>query len=195
MPNAPADAGGLSGMPRIGSGIDVHAFASEPEGSLGTSPVEVVLAGVRIPSHAALEGHSDADVVAHAVIDALLGAAGLGDIGERFGVDDPDVAGADSMAMLAAVHREVVAAGWRAANVDLTVVAARPRIAEHRPAMRAALAEVLELPVAAVSVKATTTDGLGSIGRGEGVAAWAVCLLAPVDADGAPAPRPSGRAE
>jgi 2-C-methyl-D-erythritol 2,4-cyclodiphosphate synthase len=162
------------GLPRIGSGIDVHAFAPE---DADASSAAVVLAGVRIASHAPLEGHSDADVVAHAVIDALLGAAGLGDIGERFGVDDPEAAGADSMVMLRTVHGEVIAAGWRPANVDLTVVAARPRIAGHRAAMRAALAQALELPVEAVSVKATTTDGLGSIGRGEGIAAWAVCLL------------------
>jgi 2-C-methyl-D-erythritol 2,4-cyclodiphosphate synthase len=175
------------GLPRIGSGLDVHAFApadraaasapATPTGHADAAGAAIVLAGVRIGSHAPLEGHSDADVVAHAVIDALLGAAGLGDIGERFGVDDPAVAGADSMAMLRTVQREVLAAGWRPANVDLTVVAARPRIAGHRAAMRAALAEALDLPVEAVSVKATTTDGLGSIGRGEGIAAWAVCLL------------------
>lgn len=161
----------MSGTSRIGSGIDVHAFGPARDGS------DVVLAGVRIPSDAPLAGHSDADVVAHAVIDALLGAAGLGDIGSRFGVDDPQLAGADSMAMLGRVVDEVAAAGWRTVNVDVTVVAARPRVAPHREAMRTALAAALGVDVGAASVKATTTDGLGSIGRGDGVAAWAVVLL------------------
>jgi 2-C-methyl-D-erythritol 2,4-cyclodiphosphate synthase len=159
---------------RVGNGIDVHAFARE---SASRAAAEIVLAGVRIPSEAPLEGHSDADVVAHAVIDALLGAAGLGDIGSRFGVDDPALDGADSMLMLGAVVAELDAAGWRPANVDVTVVAARPRIAPHREAMRERLAAVLGIDTGAVAVKATTTDGLGSIGRGEGVAAWTVVLL------------------
>ena len=167
---------------RIGSGLDVHAFGDASPGAT------LVLGGVSIPSHAPLEGHSDADVVAHAVIDALLGAAGLGDIGTRFGVDDPQLDGADSMGMLAVVAAEVRDEGWRAGNVDVTVVAARPRIAEHRAAIREGLAEALGVDPAAVSVKATTTDGLGSIGRGEGVAVWCVGLLVPTgDAD------PSGR--
>ena len=164
--------------PRVGNGIDVHAFGapadvSSPDGAA------IVLAGVTIPSHASLEGHSDADVVAHAVVDALLGAAGLGDIGERFGVDDPALDGADSMRMLADVVADVAAAGWVAGNVDVTVVAARPRVAPHRAAMRERLAVVLGVDAGVVSVKATTTDGLGSIGRGEGIAAWAVVLLRP----------------
>jgi len=156
---------------RVGSGLDVHAFGPVASGAV------VVLAGVAIPSDAPLVGHSDADVVAHAVADALLGAAALGDLGSRFGVDDPALAGADSMRLLAAVVADVRAAGWRPSNADVTVVAARPRIAPHRDAMRAALAAVLDLPLAAVSVKATTTDGLGAVGRGEGVAAQAVCLV------------------
>ena len=168
--------------PRVGSGVDVHAFGP------ATQDATVVLAGVTIPSDAPLEGHSDADVVAHAVIDALLGAAGLGDIGERFGVDEPATRGADSLALLAEVVRDVARAGWRVGNVDITVVAARPRVGPHRAAMRARLAGVLGVDPGAVSVKATTTDGLGSIGRGEGVAAWAVALLGP-----APAPAPGGR--
>jgi 2-C-methyl-D-erythritol 2,4-cyclodiphosphate synthase len=160
--------------PRVGSGIDVHAFGAPASGST------VVLAGVAIPSDAPLEGHSDADVVAHAVIDALLGAAGLGDIGGRFGVDDPALVGADSMHLLGEVVRDVAAAGWRTGNVDVTVVAARPRVAPHRAAMQDRLAAVLGLDRGAVSVKATTTDGLGSIGRGDGIAAWVVALLQPV---------------
>jgi 2-C-methyl-D-erythritol 2,4-cyclodiphosphate synthase len=159
---------------RIGNGLDVHAFAGP---GLTDDASSIVLAGVRIPSAAPLEGHSDADVVAHAVIDALLGAAGLGDIGSRFGVDDPDLDGADSMVLLAAVVADLHAAGWHAVNVDVTVVAARPRIAPHRDAMRDRLAQVLGIASGAVSVKATTTDGLGSIGRGEGVGAWAVALI------------------
>jgi 2-C-methyl-D-erythritol 2,4-cyclodiphosphate synthase len=161
----------MEGTFRIGSGIDVHAFGPTVAGA------EVVLAGVRIPADAPLEGHSDADVIAHAVIDALLGAAGLGDIGSRFGVDDPATRDADSMRMLATVVAEVAGAGWLPGNIDVTLVATRPRVAPHREAMRDGLASVLGLDRAAVSVKATTTDGLGSIGRGEGVAAWAVALL------------------
>jgi len=176
---------------RIGSGMDVHAFAdSVPDVPAAT----VVLAGVAIPSHAPLEGHSDADVVAHAVIDALLGATGLGDIGSRFGVDDPLMQDADSMQMLAQVVLELAEGGWRSGNVDVTVVATRPRVAPHRESMRSRLAAVLELDEGAVSIKATTTDGLGSIGRGEGVAAWAVALVVRSDAAGsgqAESPQPS----
>jgi 2-C-methyl-D-erythritol 2,4-cyclodiphosphate synthase len=179
-PDATAGTGPVeSGHPRIGSGIDVHAFGDpSPEAS-------VVLAGVAIPSDAPLEGHSDADVVAHAVIDALLGAAGLGDIGARFGLDDPALRGADSMAMLADVVGDLRRAGWRAGNVDVTVVAARPRVAPHRDAMRERLAVALDVAPAVVSVKATTTDGLGSIGRGEGIAAWAVALVVEAERPGA----------
>lgn len=156
---------------RIGSGLDVHAFGPASSGA------DVVLAGVRIPSASPLEGHSDADVVAHAAIDALLGAAGLGDIGQRFGVDDPALRGADSMHMLATVVSEVTQAGWQVGNLDVTVIATTPRIGPHRDRMRDQLAEVLGVARDAVAVKATSTDGLGSIGRSEGVAAWAVCLL------------------
>jgi 2-C-methyl-D-erythritol 2,4-cyclodiphosphate synthase len=161
----------MSEAPRIGSGMDVHAFGAERPGAT------VVLAGVPVPADAPLEGHSDADVAAHAVIDALLGAAGLGDIGSRFGVDDPALDGADSMTMLTQVMSELGAIGWRVGNVDLTIVASRPHIAAHREAMRRRLASALDAEWGAVSVKATTTDGLGSVGRGEGVAAWAVVLL------------------
>lgn len=165
--------------PRIGSGIDVHAFgASAPEAT-------VVLAGVVIPSDAPLEGHSDADVVAHAIIDALLGAAGMGDIGGRFGVDVPVMHGANSMVMLQEVVAELRAAGWRPGNVDVTVVAERPRVAPHRDTMRERLAITLGVAPEVVSVKATTTDGLGSIGRAEGIAAWAVALVVP-DGDARP---------
>ena len=155
---------------RVGQGLDVHGFA---EGRA------LVLAGVTIPAERGLAGHSDADVVAHAVTDALLGAAALGDIGMRFGVDDPAVVDADSMQLLAAVVEDLAAAGWRPGNVDVTIVAEQPRLAPHRAPMRANLAAALDLDEGAVSVKATTTDRLGSIGRGDGIACWAVCTVRP----------------
>lgn len=153
---------------RIGTGVDVHALgASGP----------LVLAGVRVRARGGLVGHSDGDVVAHAVADALLGAAALGDLGTRFGVADPDLAGADSMDLLRRVTAEVGAAGYRVVNLDLTVVAEEPRLDPVRQAMREGLAAALELDPGAVSVKLTTTDGLGALGRGEGVACTAACLL------------------
>ena len=155
---------------RVGSGIDVHAFGDDPDRPL-------ILGGVRIPDASGLAGHSDADVVAHAVTDALLGAAGLGDLGSMFGVDDPEIAGADSLTLLGRAVDRVTTAGWAAVNVDVTVVAERPRIAPHLPGMRGRLSDVLGIPVAATSVKATSTDGLGSIGRGEGIGCWTVALV------------------
>jgi 2-C-methyl-D-erythritol 2,4-cyclodiphosphate synthase len=155
---------------RVGSGLDVHPFATDPGRAL-------VLCGVTVPGSAGLAGHSDADVGAHAVADALLGAAALGDLGSRFGVDREDTAGADSLGLLAAVVADVMTAGWRIGNLDLTLVAERPRLAEHRGAMRDNLARVCHLDVDAVSVKFTTTDRLGSIGRGEGIAGWCTSLL------------------
>ncbi len=136
-----------------------------------------MLAGVRVPHPLGLAGHSDADVATHAVMDALLGAAGLGDLGELFPDDDEAYRGADSLGLLADVTRRVHAAGWRVVNVDLTVVCERPKLAPHRAAMAARLAAALETPVDAVGVKATTTEGMGFAGRGEGIAALAVCLL------------------
>lgn len=157
---------------RIGSGLDVHPFAT------GTSARPLVLAGVTIPEGPGLAGHSDADVACHAVADALLGAAALGDLGSRFGVDRPETAGADSLrGLLAAVVADLHAAGFVVGNVDLTVVAQRPRLAAHRPGMVANLAGVLEVPPDRVSVAFTTTDRLGAIGRGEGIAGWATCLV------------------
>lgn len=158
----------MTGHLRVGSGLDVHGFSPE-------SARPLVLGGVTVPDATGLDGHSDADVVAHAVADALLGAAGLGDLGGRFGTDDPERAGADSMDLLAEVVADVADAGWGVANVDCTIVAQRPRLADHLPAMRAGLAA--RIGVDAVSVKATSTDGLGALGRGEGIACWAVCLL------------------
>lgn len=155
-------------MMRIGQGLDVHAF--DPDGD-----APLILAGVEIPGVPGLSGHSDADVVAHAVMDALLGAAGTGDLGTRFGTDDPGLAGADSVELLADLAAELAATGWTVTNLDVTVVAQTPRVSRHRTAMvdrlRAAVGS------GAVSVKATTTDGLGAIGAGDGIACLAVCLL------------------
>jgi 2-C-methyl-D-erythritol 2,4-cyclodiphosphate synthase len=163
----------MSGL-RVGQGMDVHAFVGVGDDR------PLVLCGVTIPGGPGLAGHSDADVGYHAVADALLGAAALGDLGSRFGVDRPDTAGADSGALLTAVVADVAAAGWQVGNLDVTIVAQRPRLAGHRQAMRTNLAKVCHLDVAAVSVKFTTTDHLGAIGRGEGVLGLATCLLVAV---------------
>ena len=157
---------------RVGSGLDVHPFGDDPARRL-------VIGGVHVADAPGLEGHSDADVLAHAVADALLGAAGLGDLGHRFGVDRPDMVEADSLELLVAVRRDVRAAGYEVGNLDATVVAQRPRLAPYRDAMRANLARALDVAVEQVSVKYTTTDGLGTLGRGEGIAAWVTCLLLP----------------
>ncbi len=159
---------------RIGSGLDVHGFA-------GGEDRPLVLCGVEVSPSGGLAGHSDADAPAHAIADALLGAAALGDLGTRFGVDRPEMEGADSLAMLAAVITDLAASGWRVGNVDVTIVAERPRLAPHRPAMRDNLAEALDVDRGDVSVKFTTTDHLGSIGRGEGIAAWAVVGIERLD--------------
>lgn len=158
---------------RVGQGVDVHPFV--PAGQARP----LVLCGVTIPGGPGLAGHSDADVGYHAVADALLGAAALGDLGSRFGVDRPETAGIGSGELLAAVVADVAAAGWRPGNLDVTIVAQRPRLAGHRTAMRTNLAAVCHLHVDAVSVKFTTTDHLGAVGRGEGVLGLATCLLVP----------------
>jgi 2-C-methyl-D-erythritol 4-phosphate cytidylyltransferase/2-C-methyl-D-erythritol 2,4-cyclodiphosphate synthase len=137
----------------------------------------LVLCGVEIDHPRGLAGHSDADVGAHALMDALLGAAGLGDIGDLFPDTEPAYAGISSIALLRRVGARVREAGWQVANVDVTLVCERPRLASYRPAMRQVLAGALGLAGDAVSVKATTTEGMGFEGRGEGIAALAVCLL------------------
>jgi len=159
---------------RIGQGVDAHAFAPA-----GSSKRPLVLGGLEIAGGPALEGHSDADVVLHAVTDALLGAAALGDLGSRFGTGEPRYAGASSSVFAAEAVRWLVEAGWAVSNVDCTVVAERPRLAAHRDRMRASMARLLGVEFGAVSVKATTTDGLGWTGRGEGIACLAVALLRP----------------
>jgi 2-C-methyl-D-erythritol 2,4-cyclodiphosphate synthase len=136
-----------------------------------------VLCGVEIDHPRGLAGHSDADVGAHALMDALLGAAGLGDIGELFPDTDPAFAGASSMELLRRVDVRVREGGWQVANADVTLVCERPRLAGYRLAMRERLASALGVASDAVNVKATTTEGMGFEGRGEGVAALAVCLL------------------
>ncbi len=151
---------------RIGFGYDVHRLV---EGR------PLILGGVRVPSDRGLDGHSDADVLAHAVADALLGAAALGDIGAHFPDTDERWRGADSLLLLAEVARLVGEAGWRVGNVDATLVLERPKIRPHVEAMRANLAAAMGVEVGAVSVKATTNERLGFAGREEGAAAHAVC--------------------
>jgi 2-C-methyl-D-erythritol 2,4-cyclodiphosphate synthase len=155
---------------RIGLGVDAHAFG---EG------VPLVIGGVRIEHSRGLVGHSDGDVVAHALTDALLGAAGLSDIGGLFPSDDERYRGADSLVLLAEAYASVRAAGYRLVNADCIVIGQEPRVAPHRDAMRERLAGALGVESATVNVRATTTDGLGFTGRGEGLAAQAVALLAP----------------
>jgi len=152
---------------RVGQGFDVHPWSDEPGRPL-------VLGGVVLPGERGLAGHSDADVVAHAVADALLGAAGLGDIGAHFPDTDSRWQGADSLALLAHVVSLVQAEGWSVANVDTTVVLEVPKLARHKAAMEERLTGVVG---AAVSVKAKRAEGLGALGRGEGVACFAVALL------------------
>ncbi|BBM69300.1 2-C-methyl-D-erythritol 2,4-cyclodiphosphate synthase [Rhodothermus marinus] len=155
---------------RIGFGYDVHRLVPGRP---------LILGGVRIPSERGLAGHSDADVLLHAIADALLGAAALGDIGQHFPDTDPRWKDADSLELLRQVYHQVVAAGYEVANVDSTVVLERPRLRPYIDTMRANIARVLALPAEAVSVKATTSEGMGFVGIGEGAVAFAVCLLRP----------------
>ena len=150
---------------RVGIGVDAHAFEAG---------VPLVLGGVEIPSPRGLAGHSDGDVLAHALIDALLGAAGLGDIGSLFPSDDASLEGASSLELLRDAYEQVRSAGWRLVNADVVLIGNEPRIAPLRDRMQAALS----LGEGVVTVRATTTDGLGFTGRGEGLAAQAVALLA-----------------
>jgi len=152
---------------RVGHGFDVHPFA-------GGEDRPLVLGGVTFDGEPGLAGHSDADVIAHAVTDALLGAAGLGDIGQHFPDTDPALAGADSVALLAQAVRLVRDAGWAPANVDCTVVLEAPKLAPRRDEMQRRLSEVVGAPV---TIKGKRAEGLGSLGRGEGVACWAVALV------------------
>jgi 2-C-methyl-D-erythritol 2,4-cyclodiphosphate synthase len=153
---------------RVGTGFDVHALQDG---------VPLVLGGVRIDHPRGLAGHSDGDVLAHALTDAVLGAAGLEDIGALFPSGDPSLEGADSLVLLREAWRRVREAGWELANADVVLIGEEPRLAPHRDAMRAKLAGALGVDVDRVAVHATTTDTLGFTGRGEGLAAQAVALL------------------
>ena len=155
-------------MIRTGLGIDTHAFAPGRP---------LILGGVEVPSEQGLLGWSDADVLTHAIMDALLGAAGLGDIGQHFPDTDETWKGADSIALLRDVVADLRGRGCTIANVDVTVVLERPKLAPHREAMRERLADALGIAPGAVNVKATTGEGMGFVGRGEGAAAMAVATL------------------
>jgi len=153
---------------RIGQGFDVHQLV---EGR------KLIMGGVEIPYHLGLLGHSDADVLLHAVCDALLGAASLGDIGRHFPDSDPRYKGIDSRKLLREVAGLLKQSGYSVSNLDATIIAQAPKMAPHIPAMAANIAADLDIPVARVNVKATTTEKLGYTGRGEGIAAQAVCLI------------------
>jgi 2-C-methyl-D-erythritol 2,4-cyclodiphosphate synthase len=153
---------------RVGNGFDVHRWSDDPTRTL-------VLGGVPFDGVAGLEGHSDADVVAHACIDALLGAAGLGDVGTLFPDDEERWLGADSIVLLAEAARLVKGAGWEPRNVDCTVVLDAPKLAPVRDEMQQRLSDAVGAPV---TVKGKRSEGVGSLGRGEGVVAWAVALVA-----------------
>ena len=153
---------------RIGHGYDVHRFAQ------GRA---LILGGVDIPFHAGLDGHSDADVLLHAVMDALLGAAGLRDIGFHFPDTDMRYKGADSRMLLRSVKEKLDAAGYRVSNVDVTVIAQNPKLKPHIPQMMVNIASDLQIDATRVNVKATTEEGLGFTGNQEGMACHAVCLL------------------
>lgn len=153
---------------RIGHGYDVHRLVSGRD---------LILGGVKIPYALGLEGHSDADVLLHAVMDALLGAAALRDIGYHFPDTDPAYKGADSRKLLEAVGQKLTAAGYRVGNIDVTMIAQKPKLKDYIPQMTRNIAQTLEIPVERVNVKATTEEHLGFTGSGEGMCCHAVCLL------------------
>jgi 2-C-methyl-D-erythritol 2,4-cyclodiphosphate synthase len=158
----------VNGELRVGIGLDAHAFSDD---------AALVLGGVEFPGMSGLAGHSDGDVVAHALIDAVLGAAGLGDIGELFPSGDPQWLDASSIRLLQRAYEVVRGSGWELVNADCLLIGEEPRIAPVRDAMRARLAGSMGVDLARVTVRATTTDELGFTGRGEGLAAQAVALL------------------
>ena len=153
---------------RIGHGYDVHRLVSGRD---------LILGGVKIPYALGLDGHSDADVLLHAVMDALLGAAALRDIGYHFPDTDPTYKGADSMKLLEAVGQKLTAAGYRVGNIDVTMIAQKPKLKKYIPQMTQNIARALDIPVGRVNVKATTEEKLGFTGSGEGMSCHAVCLL------------------
>lgn len=156
---------------RTGIGFDTHRLVPGRP---------LILGGVTVPHETGLLGHSDADVLTHALMDALLGAVADGDIGQHFPDTDPRYAGADSLKLLDAVVARLETLGWRVNNVDATVLAERPKLMPHLPAMREKLAARLKVPAGAVSLKATTVEGLGAIGRREGISAMAVATVEPL---------------
>ena len=153
---------------RIGHGYDVHKLVPDRD---------LILGGVKIPYHVGLLGHSDADVLLHAVSDALLGAAGLGDIGRHFPDTDPKYKDADSLKLLEIVGQKVTAAGYRISNIDVTMIAQKPKLKDHIETMKGNIAGTLKLDVSRVNVKATTEEHLGFTGAEQGMACHAVCLL------------------
>jgi len=153
---------------RIGNGYDIHRLVADRR---------LILGGVEIPHEMGLLGHSDADVLTHAIMDAMLGALSLGDIGHYFPPTEPKWAGADSLVLLAQVQALIQEKGWRVGNIDSVVVAERPKLKPHITSMRDRLASVLELKPDQIGVKATTNEKLGPVGREEGIAAYAVVLL------------------
>lgn len=156
---------------RVGQGFDVHRFSAPEEGR------RLMLMGCDIPHDRGLAGHSDADVMLHALMDALLGAAGLGDIGQHFPDTDPAYRGADSTVLLSRVMGDLAERGWRVVNADVCLIGERPKVGPHRERMRQRVAPLLGVAEDALNVKATTTEKLGFTGRGEGLAAQAVVLL------------------
>jgi len=158
-------------MVRIGQGFDTHALVAERK---------LILGGVHIPYDKGLLGHSDGDALLHAICDALIGAAGLGDIGRHFPDTDPRYKGADSRGLLRNVATMLAAAGWQAVNVDSTIIAEAPKLAPHIPSMVANIAADLKIAPECVNVKAKSTEKLGFVGRGEGIAAEAVVLISRV---------------
>jgi 2-C-methyl-D-erythritol 2,4-cyclodiphosphate synthase len=153
---------------RIGQGVDVHHFDDARP---------LILGGVRIAESGGLAGHSDADAVLHAVVDALLGAAGAGDIGQYFPSEDPKWKGADSVRFISEAKRIIQEMDGAITNLDITVIAQKPKLAPHREAMRDSIAKMLDVPAGRVNVKATTTDHLGFIGRAEGICAMAIVAI------------------
>lgn len=153
---------------RVGSGFDVHRLVTGRR---------LILCGVEVPWEKGLLGHSDADVALHALMDALLGAAGLGDIGRHFPDTDPGFKDADSVKLTEHVVRLLQQDGWRVGNVDITVLAQRPKLALHIEAMRGKVAKILQIEISCVNIKATTTEELGFVGRGEGMAAQAAAII------------------
>ena len=153
---------------RIGFGYDVHQFGSKRP---------LILGGVHIPHDRGLQAHSDGDCLCHAIADAMLGACGLQDVGAFFPDDDPELKGINSLEILGDVLKECRSAGFAIGNLDTTIVAEMPKIGPHAQAMKAVLGETLGIAPSVIGIKATTNEGMGSIGRGEGIAAFAVCLL------------------